>query len=143
MYLSWTSALGRIESAELATHTALRVMTMRRGKGVVETTQKNSAVERLVAIFPDASPVRVPVLVVASRKEGRDLKENTTIEFGTSRVVLFFSKLPLELEEKIFLRNSDGSLGIEAIIIALQYEDGHRAIAAKFLAEDRNWIIKS
>jgi hypothetical protein len=116
---------------------------MRRGKTVVEAPQKNSAVERLVAIFPDASPVRVPVLVVASRKEGRDLKENTTIEFGTSRIVFFFSKLPLELEEKIFLRNQDGSLGIEAIIIALQYEEGHRAIAAKFLTEDRNWIIKS
>jgi len=116
---------------------------MRRGKGTVEAPEKNSAIERLVAIFPDASPVRVPVLVVASRKEGRDLKETTTIEFGTSRVVLFFSKLPLELDERIFLRNADGSLGIEATIIALQYEEGHRAIAAKFLAEDRNWIIKS
>ncbi len=96
-----------------------------------------------MAIFPDASPVRVPISVVASRKEGRDLTEKTTIEFGTSRIAFFFSKLPLELEEKIFLRTSDGSLGIEAIIIALQYEEGYRAIAAKFLAEDRNWIIKS
>jgi hypothetical protein len=116
---------------------------MRKGKTVVETPAKNSAVERLVAIFPDASPVRVPVLVVASRKEGRDLKENTTIEFGTPRIVLFFSKLPLELDDKIFLRNSDGSLGIEANVIALQYEEGHRAIAARFLTEDRNWIIKN
>lgn len=117
--------------------------TMRRGKTVAKMAEQNSAVERLVAIFPEASPVRVPVLVVASRKEGRDLKENTVIEFGTSRVVFFFSRLPLELEEKILLRNDDGSLGIEAIIIALQYEEGHRAIAARFLAEDRNWIIKS
>jgi hypothetical protein len=116
---------------------------MRRGKTVAKVAQKNSAVERLVAIFPEASPVRVPVLVVASRKEGRDLKEDTVIEFGTSRVVFFFSRLPLELEEKILLRNADGSLGIEAIIIALQYEEGHRAIAARFLAEDRKWIIKS
>lgn len=120
-----------------------RVETMRRGKGTVEPLPKDSAIERLVAIFPDATPVRVPVVVIASRKEGRDLKETTTIEFGTSQIVLFFSKLSLELEEKIFLRNADGSLGIEAIIIALQYEGGHRAIAAKFLAEDRNWIIKS
>ena len=120
-----------------------KVRIMRRGKGVVESPEKNSAIERLVAIFPEASPVRVPVLLVASRKEGRDLKEKTVIEFGTSRVVFFFSRLPLELEEKIFLRNEDGSLGIEAIIIALQYEEGHRAIAARFLAEDRNWIIKS
>ena len=116
---------------------------MRRGKTIAKAAQKNSAVERLVAIFPEASPVRVPVLVVASRKEGRDLTENTVIEFGTSRVVFFFSRLPLELEEKILLRNADGSLGIEAIIIALQYEQGHRAIAARFLAEDRNWIIKN
>jgi hypothetical protein len=122
---------------------ALGVIPMRREQGAVEAPPKNSAIERLVAIFPDASPVRVPILVVASRKEGRDLKETTTIEFGTSRIVFFFSKLPLELEEKIFLRNTDGSLGIEATIIALQYEEGHRAIAAKFLAEDRNWIIKS
>jgi len=116
---------------------------MRKDKGLAEAPQKDSAVERLVEIFPDASPVRVPVLVVASRKDGRDLKESTTIEFGTSRVVLFFSKLPLELEDKIFLRNLDGSLGIEATIIALQYQEGRRAIAARFLAEDRNWIIKS
>ena len=142
MYLSWTSAFGRAGGSSCKPKSLLG-HAMRRGKTVAKVAQKNSAVERLVAIFPDASPVRVPVLLVASRKEGRDLKEKTVIEFGTSRVVFFFSRLPLELEEKIFLRNEDGSLGIEAIIIALQYEEGHRAIAARFLAEDRNWIIKS
>jgi hypothetical protein len=104
---------------------------------------EKSALLRLVEFFPDATPMRIPISVVVPRGKGQGLEESTSIEFGTSKMVFFESRLPLELEDKLQLRNSDGSFGAEAIVVALRLNDGRRAIAAQFVAEVRNWIIQS
>ena len=104
--------------------------------------REKSALRRLVELFPDAIAMRIPVLVTAPRGRGQDLEENTAIEFGTSRIVFFESRLPLELDDKLCLENADGSLQTEAIVVALRLNEGKRAVAARFTSEVRNWIVR-
>jgi hypothetical protein len=100
------------------------------------------SVAKLAQLFPDASPVRIPVQVMTLRAGEEKLKESTLIEFGTPMEILFASTLPLEFDDKVRVKNSDGSLDAEASVVAVQYHDGRKAVAARFLAEVGNWIIK-
>ena len=102
-----------------------------------------SAAAGLAALFPAATPVRIPVKVTALRGQAQNLEEHTVIEFGTAREVLFASVLPLEFEDHVQIETSDSSLQAEATVVAVQYEAGRKAVAARFLKEVSNWIIKS
>ena len=86
--------------------------------------------------------VRIPVRV--SRAGGKTAAgaEHTVIEFGTPQEVLFTSGLPLDFEDRIHLENPDGSLKVEAEIVAMQLHQGKTAVAARFLSNVPNWIIK-
>jgi hypothetical protein len=103
---------------------------------------KASAAAGLAALFPEATAVRIPVRVTALRGNARALAERTVIEFGTAREVLFDSVLPLEFEDHVQIENADSSLRAEATVVAVQYDGRHKAIAARFLKEVSNWIIK-
>jgi hypothetical protein len=105
------------------------------------TTKSQSSVAGLAQFFPEASPVRIPVRVVGL-KQGIALSEETVIEFGTPQEALFASTLPLEFEDRVKLENADGSLSAEATVVAVQYQAGRTAIAARFVREIANWIIK-
>lgn len=99
--------------------------------------------EKLARLFPSALPVRIPVQVSALPAGRRRLQEQTLIEFGTAREVLFASSLPLEFEDRVRVVNSDGSLDARATVVAVRYHDGIKAVAARFLDNVENWIIKS
>ncbi|HEV3254177.1 MAG TPA: hypothetical protein VG033_07205 [Candidatus Acidoferrales bacterium] len=114
---------------------------MARESGIALSASE-SCIGRLAQLFPDATPVRIPVQVISQRAGGRSLVENTVIEFGTPSEVLFASTLPLEFDDSLRLRNSDGSLDAEASVVAVQYYEGHKAVAARFSSQVSNWIIK-
>jgi hypothetical protein len=119
------------------------MVRLMRQVGNLETlSQEKSALRRLAELFPGATPMHLPILVVVPRGKGQGLEESTAIEYGTSRMVFFESRLPLELGDMLHLQNSDGSLVAEAMVVALRPNDGRRAIAARFVAEVRNWIIQ-
>ena len=101
---------------------------------------EESCVTKLAQFFPEAIPVRIPVR--ASCPGVKAAAEATIIEFGTPQEVLFTSCLPLDFEDHVRLENSDGSLVIEAEVIAMQLHQGKTAIAARFLKSVSNWIIK-
>jgi hypothetical protein len=101
-----------------------------------------SCVEKLAELFPTASRVRLPVRVTTMSPGRRRLHEQTVIEFGTPDEVLFSSTLPVEFEDRLRLVNSDGSLDARAMVVAVRYYDGRKAVAARFLGEVGNWIIK-
>ena len=86
--------------------------------------------------------MRLPVRVVALGSGQRRLEEQTVIEFGTAHEVLFASTLPLEFEDRVQVLNSDGSLDARATVVAVRYHDGRKAVAARFVGEVGNWIIK-
>ncbi len=101
-----------------------------------------SPVGKLAQFFPEAAPVRIPVRISAFGGAGGGLSEHTVIEFGTPREVLFSSTLPLEFADKLRVENSDGSLKAEVFVVALQYQQGKTAVAARFLRDVPNWIVK-
>jgi hypothetical protein len=65
------------------------------------------------------------------------------IEFGTPHEVLFACNTPLEFADVLHLRNSDGSLDVEASVVAVQYQPGKTIVAARFRGDVPNWIVKS
>jgi hypothetical protein len=99
-------------------------------------------VEKLAHLFPNALPVRLRVRIEALGSGQRQLEELTVIEFGTAHEVLFASILPLEFEDRVRILNSDGSLDAGAIVVAVRYHQGRKAVAARFVSEVGNWIIK-
>jgi len=105
-------------------------------------SESPTALQSLAELFPSASPLRIPVVVSMARGTGHFLEESTVIEMGTSMMVFFESRLPLEMSDKFHLENSDRSLGADAVVVAIRDGVGHRAIAARFVSEVRNWIIQ-
>ena len=53
-----------------------------------------SCITRLARFFPDATPVRIPVRVTGMDDDSEAVSEQTVIEYGTPREVLFVSRLP-------------------------------------------------
>ena len=69
--------------------------------------------------------------------------QETVIEYGTQREVLFATDRPLEFADRVLLENADGSLHAEASVVAVQYHPERTVVAARFLKDVPNWIVKS
>jgi hypothetical protein len=115
---------------------------MRRTSNLTLLSHSASALRSLAELFPGATPMRISIVVSVARGKGRLLEEKTVIEFGTSTMVFFESRLPLELAEKLHLENADRSFGADAVVVGVRDGESHRAVAARFVAEVRNWIIQ-
>jgi hypothetical protein len=117
------------------------------------------AVERLARFFPEATPVRIPIRlsreVDAAGNGNRDsgngsrpdreavFFQETVIEFGTPREVLFVVNRPLEFADRVLVESKDGSLQAEASVVAVQYHPERTVVAARFVKSVPNWIVKS
>jgi hypothetical protein len=110
--------------------------------GAASVLAGQTCVEKLAQLFPNVSPMRIPVNITSNGPAGRRLQEQTVIEFGTAKEVIFSSTLPLEFEDRVQLLNSDRSLDARATVVAVRYHEGRKAVAARFLGEVGNWIIK-
>jgi len=110
------------------------------------SAQNTGAVAGLARFFPEAAPVRITVQLARALETGNpaaaSFSESTVIEFGTPREVLFACNTPLEFADIVRLRTSDGSLDVEASVVAVQYHPGQTVVAARFLKEVPNWIVK-
>lgn len=119
-------------------------------QGLSQVPSAGSAcVGRLARFFPEAVPVRIPVHVSktgadksSDRSATPSAAEHTVIEFGTPGEVLFASGLPLDFEDTVRVKNADGSLDVEAEVVAMHLVQGQAAVAARFLNDVSNWIIK-
>ena len=69
--------------------------------------------------------------------------QNTVIEFGTPREVLFVVDRPLEFADRVLVESTDGSLQAEASVVAVQYHPERTVVAVRFLKHVPNWIVKS
>jgi hypothetical protein len=109
---------------------------------VASVSAAESWAGKLAQFFPDATPVQIPVRVTGIDSAGEVCSEDTVIEFGTPREVIFASRMPLEFATQLRVENADGSLSTEASVVALQLHNGHTAVAARFVREPLNWIVK-
>jgi hypothetical protein len=86
--------------------------------------------------------VRIPIkLSRADAKENASYEE-TVIEFGTPCEVLFALDHPLEFADRVLLESKDGTLRAEASVVAVQYHPERTVVAARFLKNVPNWIVK-
>ena len=115
---------------------------MRQTSNLTIPSQSASSLRSLSELFPSATPLRISIVVSVARGEGNFREESTVIEFGTSKIIFFESRLLLELADKVHLKNSDRSLETDAVVVAIRDGASHRAIAARFVAEVRNWIVQ-
>ena len=115
---------------------------MRRNTNLTVPSHRASALRSLAELFPNVTAMRISVLLSAARGNGHPVEENTVIEFGTSMMVFFELRLPLEPADKIHLENSDRSLGTDAVVVAVRDGVTYRAVAARFVGEVRNWILQ-
>ena len=102
-------------------------------------------VARLAKFFPQATPVRIPVMLSRSEGTGKEKSSfgETVIEFGTPSEVLFAIDSPLEFADRVLLESKDGSFRAEASVVAVQYHTNRTVVAARFLKNVPNWIVKS
>jgi len=122
-------------------------------------------VGRLARFFPDATPVRIPIKLSRSHSNGNGhtngngngngnghngyhedehvFFQNTVVEFGTPREVLFVVDRPLEFADRVLVESTDGSLYAEASVVAVQYHPERTVVAVRFLQPVPNWIVKS
>lgn len=110
-------------------------------------------VSRLARFFPEATPVRIPIKLsltdgagngVGGTQESKQAPfQNTVIEFGTPREVLFVVNRPLEFGDRVLVESTDGSLHAEASVVAVQYHSERTVVAVRFLKHVPNWIVKS
>jgi hypothetical protein len=111
--------------------------------GRLEPADGTGCVAELARFFPGAVPVRMPVQVSKESSGTESTLEQTVIEFGTPTEVLFVSGMPLDFDDTVRLTNLDGSLEIAAKIVAMRFHHGKMAIAARFMEDVANWIIKA
>jgi hypothetical protein len=110
-----------------------------------ETTliaNEQGCAERLARFFPHANPVRVPVQITALRAGGTRLREATVVEFGGSEHAIFLSSLPLEFDDKVRIERDRNGGTAEATVIAVQYHEGRKAVAVRFLRGPCVWVTQ-
>lgn len=97
-----------------------------------------SVAARLAGFLPAATAIRIPVTAIFP--SGRS--EATTLEYGTAREVIFRATCEVPFGATVRLLNEDGTFDAQVSVVAVQYANGERAVAARFLSSTPNWIIK-
>ena len=113
-------------------------------------------VGRLARFFPEATPVRIPIKLSRAHSNGNGsgngngvgesenvFCQETVIEFGTPKEVLFVVNQPLEFADRVLVESKDGTLRAEASVVAVQYHPDRTVVAVRFLKNVPNWIVKS
>jgi hypothetical protein len=96
--------------------------------------------EQLARFFPTLPAVRIPVRVQSLRPGQSKLRESTVVEFGASEYAIFLSTLPVEFDERVRITRDGNGRGAEAAVIALQYHEGRKAVAVRFLQGPCDWM---
>ena len=115
---------------------------MRRFSGSTVTTSEQDCAEQLARFFPQSRPVRIPVQVTSLRGSGSRLREATVLEFGGPEHAIFLSTLPLEFDDRVRLEAVAQGRPAEATVIAVQYHEGRKAVAVRFLQGHSNWVTQ-
>jgi hypothetical protein len=100
---------------------------------------ERGCVEQLARFFPALPAVRFPVRVTPLQPAQGKLQERTVLEYGTAEYAIFLSSLPLEFADRVKLQR-DGGRPAEATVIALQYQEGRKAVAVRFLEGPCEWM---
>ncbi|GAC1620782.1 MAG: hypothetical protein PVS2B2_16970 [Candidatus Acidiferrum sp.] len=98
--------------------------------------------EQLARFFPELAVVRVSVHITAVLQGNSQLQEITLVEFAAGEILIFPSSLPLEFDDRIRIKKEGKAGSQEAIVVALQYHEGSKAVAVKLLQGPSDWITR-
>ena len=108
---------------------------------VTEVSQ--NCAEQLSRFFPQVLAVRVPVQVTALRPGKARLREATVLEFGGPEHVIFLSTLPLEFADRVKVESAQNAEATEGSVVAVQYHEGRKAVAIRFLHGPCHWVTQT
>jgi hypothetical protein len=97
---------------------------------------------QLARFFPQAVAVRIPVQVTALRGAALRLREATVLEFGAPELAIFSSTLPLEFDDRVALESARNPCTVKAVVIAVQYHEGRKAVAVKLSDGPCDWVTQ-
>lgn len=122
---------------------------MKRAGGIATADAAETCTERLARFFPGAEPVRIPAHVFVLRPGLARLSEAVVVEYRAEGHAIFVSTLPLEFDDRVVMeraRNgataSAKSRATDATVTAVQYHEGKKAVAVRFLKGDCEWVMK-
>jgi hypothetical protein len=104
------------------------------------TAEERDCTGQLARFFPKLPAVRIPVQVTPRRYGQARVKETTVVEFATSEYAIFLSQLALEFDDRVRMARDGGGQSVEAAVIALQYHQGQKAVAVRFLDGPCEWM---
>ena len=115
---------------------------MGQSSGLSVAANEQGCAERLARFFPLTKAVRVPVLVTSSRGGKTCLREATVLEFGTEEYAIFLSTLPLEFDDRVRIEATGEGQPAEATVVGVQYHEGRKAVAVRFLQGPCSWVAQ-
>ena len=120
---------------------------MNRSVGLTVAEAAETCTGRLARYFPGAVRVRIPVQVTAVRPGKTRLRETTVVEYRAPEHAIFLCALPLEFDDRVRIERAgdaaDGSRGAaEAAVTAVQYDEGNKAVAVRFLKGPCEWVTE-
>jgi hypothetical protein len=96
--------------------------------------------EQLARFFPEAEPVQVHAVLTPVRNGAKPVRESVVVEFASAEKAIFSSGLPLEFDDRVRLSQVQGNAECEATVVAVQYQDGRKAVAVQFAGEQSLWV---
>ena len=106
----------------------------------MSTTEEQLCTEQLARFFPKLAAARIPVRVTPRRIGRARTQELTVIEFASEEFAIFLCRLALEFDDRVELVREGGGRPAEAVVIALQYQAGSKAVAVRFLDGPCEWM---
>ena len=104
-------------------------------------TGEQECTEQLAKFFPKLPSLHIPVRVSPVRPGQSRVQEATVVEYGTEEFAIFLSNLALEFDDRVRLVRDGGGRPAEATVIALQYQEGRKAVAVRFLNSPCAWMM--
>jgi len=115
---------------------------MKRSPDAQIAVEEGSCAQQLARFFPLASSVRIPVQVTVVRTSVAHLREAVVIEFCGREHAIFVSSLPLEFDDRVRLERERRGEVHEASVVAVQYHEGRKAVAVRFLQGACDWVTQ-
>jgi hypothetical protein len=118
---------------------------MGQNQAMALTTDERGCAEQLARFFPNLPGVRIPARVAPLRAGSAALRvhETVVVEYGSEEYAIFLSTLPLEFADRVRISGDGGGHSAEATVIALQYHEGRKAVAVRFVEGRCEWMRQS
>lgn len=120
---------------------------MKRSSGATVADAAESCTYRLARFFAGAEPVQIPVQVSVLRPGSTRLGETTVVEYRAEGHAIFVSSLPLEFDDRVRIEHAGSDAAsarvpADAAVTAVQYHEGKKAVAVRFLKGPCPWVMK-